>query len=304
MDIIRLYNDYGIEYRTEGHKHTRSGWVNTECPFCTGNPGLHLGWNLKDEYFYCYRCGWKSTVKTISMLTHLQTYEVVDLLPKYGINRTIIKQVIQSKKQFQLPTHTSFLKSSHKRYLIERGFNPDKLELMWGIKGTNPVSKLGSLSYKYRIIIPFIWNGEIVSFDSRDITDEAMNKYQACPAEYETIPHKAILYGNQEEWNPNLGICVEGPTDVWRIGYQAFATSGIQYTHEQVRVMSNTFRRIAVVYDDDPQAQVQAKKLVAELKFRNVDAFNVQIKGDPGSMNEKEVRELIGFINLTKAFRK
>lgn len=46
MDIVRLYHDYGVDHRTEGHKHCRPGWVNTECPFCEGNKGFHLGWNI------------------------------------------------------------------------------------------------------------------------------------------------------------------------------------------------------------------------------------------------------------------
>ena len=68
MDIIRLYRDYGIDHKAEGHKHTRPGWVNTECPFCTGNPGMHLGWNLKEEYFFCWRCGWHAPITTLSEL--------------------------------------------------------------------------------------------------------------------------------------------------------------------------------------------------------------------------------------------
>jgi len=69
--------------------------------------------------------------------------------------------------------------------------------------------------------------------------------------------------------------------------------SGIQYTHEQIRVISNTFKRVAIVFDDEPQAQNQARKLVADLRFRNVDAWNVEIKGDPGSMKQKDADELV-----------
>jgi len=48
------------------------------------------------------------------------------------------------------------------------------------------------------------------------------------------------------------------------------------------------FKRIFVVYDDDPQAIVQAKKLIAELMFRGVEAIRVSIVGDPGSMKQDE----------------
>lgn len=296
MDIIRLLKDYGIDHITEGNKHCSPGWVQVHCPFCTGSKSYHLGWNINEEFWHCWRCGWKSPTKALAELLKIQPYEIPEILKRYGINRTVIQQKIVEKKPLKLPSGLSYLKSSHKKYLIERGFNPDELAEKWMIQGTGPVSRLDNVSYRFRIFIPFYWNAEIVSFDSRDITGKQQNKYQACPAYYETIGHKQILYGDQENWNPELGICVEGPTDVWRLGQQAFATSGIQYTRNQVRVMSSIFKRIAVVYDDDPQAQVQAKKLVAELRFRGVDAWNVSITGDPGSLTNKKAKELLNYI--------
>ena len=56
MDIERIYRDYNIPHATEGHKHCREGWVNTACPFCSGNEGLHLGYNNADDYYFCWRC--------------------------------------------------------------------------------------------------------------------------------------------------------------------------------------------------------------------------------------------------------
>jgi hypothetical protein len=50
------------------------------------------------------------------------------------------------------------------------------------------------------------------------------------------------------------------------------------------------------VYDDEIQAQSQAKKLVAELRFRGVDAWNVSIQGDPGSLTNKKAKELLNYI--------
>ncbi len=44
-------------------------------------------------------------------------------------------------------------------------------------------------------------------------------------------------------------------------------------TPAQLRVIAKTFNRVAVVFDDEPQATEQAYRLVEDLKFRNVDAF-------------------------------
>jgi hypothetical protein len=296
MDIIRLYNDFSVDYKTEGHKHTRQGWVNTECPFCVGNPGYHLGWNIQEEYFMCWRCGWHPPISTISTLLKVSTNQVPDLLVLYGVNRTIITQKKKDKKEFSLPSNITGLGEIHKRYLKQRHFSPEVIEKKWKITGTGPVSKLDKIFYKYRILIPFVWNGQVVSFDSRDVTNKQMQKYMACPEEREIINHKHILYGNQEMWEKR-GICVEGPTDVWRLGERAFATSGIRYTQEQVRVIANSFKEVAVVFDGEFQAQVQASKLVSELKFRGVDAWIESLKGgDPGSLVQRDANSLVKYI--------
>ena len=115
----------------------------------------------------------------------------------------------------------------------------------------------------------------------------------ACPKERERIHHKHILYGKQEEWK-STGICVEGITDVWRFGIIAFATFGIEYTPVQLRQIAKTFQRVPVVFDgEESQSIKQANKLVADLKFRGVDAFRVDIDGDPGSMSQEEANYLI-----------
>lgn len=299
MDIVRLYKDFGVTYYTEGHKHTRPGWVNTECPFCTGNVGVHLGWNVVEEYYVCWRCGWHPPLKTLSAILELPQQKVREIVVHYGVNRSVLNYKAKDKKEFRLPTGVQELGESHKEYLLSRKFNPDTIQKLWGVKATGPISKIDKISYKFRIVIPFFWNGEMVSFDSRDITGKQKEKYQACPKEYEKVEHKHILYGNQEAWQ-STGIGVEGPTDVWRMGELSCATSGIKYRPEQVKVIAHTFKRFAVVFDDDPQAIVQANKLVAELRFRGVDSWREPIKGDPGGLSDKDAKELVNRIMKRK----
>ena len=293
MDVLRLYRDFSVPHATDGHKHTRAGWVNTSCPHCSGNVGMHLGWNLHDEYFMCWRCGWHPPVDTLSKLLRVNKFETANILKHYGINKSIIKEIPKDKKPFKFPSGIQEeLREVHKRYLISRKFDPKVIEDVWKIKSAGPVSSLDGISYANRIIIPFYWNGQAISFDSRSVSPDSEVRYKACPIEREDIEHKSILYGNQEEWE-STGIGVEGPTDVWRLGARACATSGIKWRHRQVRVIAQTFKRFAVVFDDDPQAVVQANKLVAELKARNVDAWRVPIKGDPGGLSDREAKELV-----------
>lgn len=297
MDILRLYQDYSVSYQTEGHKHCRPGWVNTECPHCTGNPGLHLGYNLQGDYYVCWRCGFHPIAPTIAKLIHVGEPKARTIIHQYGLlipTHTKESKVKIRAKAHRLPSNTVPLQRNHKRYLESRGFDPDLLEREWNLLGTGPYSKLDNTHYKHRIIIPFFWDTQQVSFDSRDITGKDQNRYKACPKDRELVPHKEILYGKQSKWK-DTGICVEGPTDVWRLGVNSFATSGIKYTPKQVRVMAKSFKRIWVMFDDDPQALVQAKKLVSELRFRGVEAmlFESIIASDPGSMKQNDADYLI-----------
>lgn len=296
IDMLRLYEDYSVDYVTEGHKHTRPGWINTECPWCEGNIGYHLGWNVTDGYFHCWRCGGHHTIKTLALLLHLSEKETKRILQNYGGRLPATKESVVKvqRKAFKLPSNLSPLLPSHRMYLKERGFEPETLIKKWKLQSTGPISILDNINYNHRIFIPIVWNGKVVSFTTRDVTECHPLKYISCPKSRELICHKEILYGLQDEWH-DFGICVEGPTDVWRLGNIAFATFGIQYTLAQVRVMAKTFRRIAVLYDNDPQATIQADKLVAELRFRGVEAFRIECieASDPGNMSQKEADYLV-----------
>lgn len=292
MDVIRIYNDFNVPYITEGHRHARDGWVNTECPFCTGNPGYHLGWNIADEYFVCWRCGFHPPFRALSFILNIPSYEIMSVLSAYTVNRTPYKKKEKNKKEFALPSNVGKLFNAHKSYLKNRGFNYKQLIKTWNLKATGRYSRLDNINYNARIIIPFYWNGAVVSFDSRAIFDTKIGKYKACPEEREIIGHKRILYGKQEYWH-DTGIVVEGPFDVWRLGTAACSVSGINYTHAQVKILSKTFNKVAVVFDSEPQAQKQAQKLIADLRFRGIDAWNVQVKDDPGSLKQHEADELV-----------
>ena len=155
------------------------------------------------------------------------------------------------------------------------------------IQSTGPASRLDTTDFKHRIIIPIFWHGKTVSFQGRIIRDGVEPKYKACPKDRELIHHKHILYGRSDKWG-DVGICVEGVTDVWRFGDPAFAVFGIEYKRQQIRKIAKIFRRVAVVFDDDPQAVRQADKLVTQLRLLGVDAWRESVVGDPGGMDQAE----------------
>lgn len=303
MNILDLYQDYHVQYWTEG-KNVSTGWVNVACPFCADTSN-HLGYNLDKNYFRCWKCGPHPLSLTLSRLLSVDERSVHTIIQQYGGRPKPFVSATQMDigiKQYRLPSPTGVLSKRHRAYLTKRGFDTIRLETEWGLLGTGPLSILDGINYKFRIIAPIIWDGKQVSFQSRDITNHHPLRYMACPKPREIIHHKHILYGQQARWY-ETGICVEGITDVWRLGENAFATFGIEYTHNQVGEMAKHFERIAILFDDEPQAQAQAHKLMGELRFRGVKAHVYTIKGDPGGMEQKDADRLVREI-VTKGWVK
>ena len=295
FNVLQLYKDYHVSYQTEGHKHCRPGWANIPCPFCTGNPGLHLGVTVDGGRFYCWRCGWHPASKVMSVILNKSEFEAKKILRQYAIGFVLSPEVHSKigRKLLKFPSNTTPLQKNHIKYLEnKRHFDAAQLEERWGLMGTNVLSMLDGTNYAHRILCPVYWDGKLVTFQCRDITDKHKLKYLACNKEREVIHHKDILYGMQEAWG-DTGICVEGITDVWRLGFPAFATFGIEYTHKQIRAMKKHFKRVFVLFDDEPQAVLKAEQLVSELQFRGVFSEKVSIYGDPGGMAQADANYLV-----------
>lgn len=294
MNITQLYRDYSVYIAVPGDKHFRDGWVNTPCPFCSGNIGNHLGFNLDGNYFFCWRCGGKNTAQAISELTGITLTNAKELIKKYGGEDTdyIPKQKKVSLSPFAFPSMIGPLEHRHRKYLIKRGFKPEDLEEEWELKGSGPISKLDDSKYNHRIIAPIYWNGEIVSFQGRDITDKNPPKYKACPKARELIEHQTILY-KHPYYKSKTGIAVEGIADVWRIGRPAFATFGIEYTQQQVFAILENYDNVLIWFDPERQAQVKAKQLKSDLIAGGVNVSLYKSEKDPGDTSQQEINNIL-----------
>ena len=291
MKIEKLLTDYGIDFATT-HKNIRDGWIGLpDCPFCGSSDKYHLGYSLDENYFSCWQCGGHGVEYTLQKILHISRDKAVELIRKYG-GKTKEKRkpakIKAGSQRFKLPPGQLNITPRHEAYLRGRGFDDvDALVNQWGLMGTAPIAKIDQLNYGNRILAPIFWGTQIVSFQARDITGQAFAKYMACPPEREIISHKHVLYGIPGYWGKK-GICVEGIVDVWRFGVDSFATLGIKYTRQQLKTIKDHFEEITVIYDPEKQAQIQARKLVNELKFNGVKAKTLNIHSDPGDLSQEE----------------
>lgn len=298
FDCRKFFEDHGIDY-SDGesqHKHCRPGWINIECLFCTGNPGLHLGYNEMSGYFRCWRCGYHSIDEVLKALLGVPWSKAKDVKTFYG-GKTGRQIPVFSPKykdvKVALPEGTGPLKRRHKQYLRERGFNPKILEDIWNICGTGGYGK-----YKERIIAPIYYKGELVSYQGRDITGKSDIRYKACRKDDEKILHQEVIYGHDLTDKHSI-VLVEGIIDAWRLGPGAGATFGLGISSGQLKILSK-YKNIFTCRDfTDPQAIKEAEMITAELSLLgcNVEMIWIEEGTDPGDMKQEDadwlMRELL-----------
>ena len=133
INIIKLYQDFNISFQLPGHKHVRHGWIGTECPFCSGHSGFHLGYCIdpSSKYagrFICWRCGGKKTNKTFAQLLKIQEDSVWATISAYSTKSDYYFHISTQKrkaeeetgKTLSLPSGTKQMSFCHRDYLRNR----------------------------------------------------------------------------------------------------------------------------------------------------------------------------------------
>lgn len=296
FDAISFFQQFGIDYRMEGHKHCRNGWVQIRCPFCFGNEGWHLGYEFEKDWWNCWRCGFHRTWDVLLALLGSRSL-AKECLAKFRGRETFRQRKKAERKTavLELPPGLQPLTKRARKYLEGRRFDPDLLEVVWRIQST---SNFGDL--KYRIYAPIYLNHRLVSWQCRDVTGKSNLRYLGQSQDKEIVNNKDTLYGIDHVIGQSC-LIVEGITDVWRFGPGAVATFGIKYRQSQVIMLLNRFSTFHVLFDPaDPQAQIQANRLSRDLAAfgRSVKVWMPDTELDPGDMPQDDadafMREILG----------
>lgn len=285
MRLTDVFDECVIEYKVEGsHHHSSRGFVNTDCPFCSPRSNrFRLGWSLNYRFASCWTCGKVDRLDALVQLSGRSPTECLGLLRNLdGDYSTPLEKPVG---KLVLPTGLGPLQNIHKSYLRMRGFDPDELVKLWGIQGIGLHSSLA-----WRIFIPVHFQGKVVSWTTRAVTDDTRYRYVTAKAEEESMRAKDILYG--ECFVRHAVIIVEGPIDAWRMGPGAVALMGLSYTRAQVsRIAKYPVR--CVVFDSEPRARMRAKQLCQALEVFPGSTHQVELSSaDPGSASKKEIQLL------------
>jgi DNA primase len=283
MNIIELLSEYNIDYRTEGHEHCRTGWVQIDCPFCSAESlRYRMGINLQYGYANCWHCGHKSLNYILVKLLKISFKAVEKLTGKIQHERI---EKIKHTGTYQEPSHIGKLTLTHKQYLRSRGFNTQQIKKLWHIRALGIAPRL-----QWRIFIPIIYHGQRVSWTTRSLNNKQKGKYISASPEEESIPHKHLIYG--EDYCRHSIVVVEGPLDVWAGGPGFGALFGLSYTSKQVERISKYNTR-AICFDNQPEAKRIAKKLTNDLSVYPGETYNITLDSkDAGEAKQYELERI------------
>ena len=300
MNFQKLFEDYKIDYSLK----TNRGWVNTKCIYCGGS-SYKLGFNPTEDYCTCFACGSHNLKDTLSKLLAISKKDIDEVIEQYKGRMTLLNKLngkrIGLASELKLPTDT--FTPMERKYLTSRNFNPKLLHDKYKVVGGGIVG-----DWKYRIIIPVIINGKIVSWTGRSILEKSkldelkIPRYKNLSIEESVINPKECLFNLDYAKNKTV-VLTEGAFDVMRLGDDFICTFGTSLTQSQIKELKMRYEKIFSMFDNEPEAQEKAKKYGMMLSsvgvdVEIVDAYSDFNKNDGGELNDEEVkiiRKELGF---------
>jgi len=287
----RAYLDAkNIKYFTSG-KNTLKNAVSTRCPFC-GDRTNHL--NIFPDATRCWKCGYhslKDYVKEIEQCNWNKVNLILKQFPLDIFNQSDIveHEEIIHPKIFKMPHEfkTKF-PEKHKNYLEKRGFNWYDLRNKYGLLAADNYGE-----YAFRIIIPIIMDGKIVSFTSRDVTGKQSLKYKNHPDKYSLLPRNEWVMGIDDIKGDTI-VITEGPLDYLKFGAGAVSLLTANFTTAQMnRIRKKGVRRVFIGFDPDEAGLAMREKMEQSLSWADDISFiNLEEGCDIGDLSNGEIKEL------------
>ena len=291
MNFVKLFNDYNVEYDTRVNK----GWTNVTCPFCDDKT-FNGGFNNAGDYYHCWKCGGHNFKQALARTVNIPFNEIDTLIEQYAGRNSVLNTL--NKKQAKatkltLPTDT--FTPAERKYLKERNFSPKLLHEKYKIVGGGITG-----SWKYRIIIPLVLNGKIVSWTARTILSKQQQqklkipRYKNLSIKQSVVDPKSILY-NLDHCEDKIAVLTEGAFDVIRMGDGFFCSFGTELTQSQISMIKQRFEKVFIMFDNEEEAQTKARKFGLQIasigvEVELVDCYGDFNKNDAGELNEKEVQ--------------
>ncbi len=287
MTFADLLTRYGVDHRPPGsHHHSGPNYHSINCPYCAGTGKFRMGFHLTRKFFTCFCCGYKPVWMVLRDITHESRETVDSLIAGLGVSRHRISEADSKPRgKLKIPVGVGELLPAHRRYLKQRGFDPEELTTLWGVQGIGIAPALS-----WRIWIPIRdAAGVTVSWTTRSIVGSGIRYITARPEE-ESVGSKDLLFG--EDMCRHAVLVTEGPLDAMAIGPGAVATLGMKVSKKQITRIAR-FPVRCLVFDHEDEAQQRAKKLCEDLSVFAGETYRIILSGkDAASSPKEEIQEL------------
>jgi hypothetical protein len=291
MNFEKLFRDYNVPYSLRINR----GWVNCNCPYCdTKSTSFNLGFNPAGNYYHCWKSKHNYPIRQVlSTLLNVSESSIDNILMDYqGAGETLSEKKTSKINYLELPTNT-FTKAERK-YLKSRDFDPKYLYKKYHIVG-------GGIDgdWKFRIIIPVYYQGQLLSWTGRSILSKGRLKQLDIPRYKNLSIEKSIknikeLFFNIDNCKSDTVVLTEGAFDVLRFDGNAICSMGTELTESQINLLASRFRKIFILFDNEPEAQEKARIFGLQLssigiEVEIVNAFEDFGKNDMGECSREEI---------------
>jgi len=306
MELKEFLDEYDIEYWEKG-KNVQHGCVNIQCPFCDDTSN-HLGIRLRDHSVKCWKCGKKSFINLVKTLLDVSYKEAREISKKIetsiktpGTDIDLYQRLIDTEGFCYIPKEsTVHFPKLHKNYLRERGFAPLKLIRKYRLRAVYTTGK-----YAFRIIIPIYKDHKLISFTSRDITDQSDIPYLHASPEESLIKAKQCVYNIDTVPEYGEGVLVEGVFDCWKLGDKCMCTLGTNLSGQQyTEIAKKNLKRLYVMNDNDRAgkiaARITAQALAPVVRHVEILSFVGVLKKveDPGKLTREQAEVIMRELGL------
>jgi hypothetical protein len=281
-----LFQANGIQFITEG-KNVGSALLSVQCPFCDDH-SYHCG-VFEEGNFSCWRCSEKGGFyKLVKELIGMSYGEFNLFLGEAAMSSSPIRLPVKEKKQYEDVVWPVCSKEINgdlhpllESFLEKRSFTVEDCK-----KYEARFCRVGE--YALRLIIPVFYKKKLVSFQGRDVTGRAKEKYMSAISDI-----KSYLY-DYDFLEGDRIIITEGVFDVWRIGTGATCTFGTQMTDRQSELVVK-YRPKEVIFAWDGDAYIKAKKQAKQLLplVDKVKVLRLPEGEDPDSLGKERLLDLI-----------
>lgn len=299
FNFLKYCDDYSIDYVTSSGNLSR-GWLLAlkDCPFCGSKDHYHLGVPSQGNRCYCWRCGGHSLYSITRELTpSVNYYTLLEAYAGWVDDRAILKKKKVTHAE-SVPFDFEPLGKVARKYLSKRGFDPDVLQDRYKFRDGGCVG-----DYKFRVIIPIIYNGVVVSYQGRSYNPLVEPKYKFLPEEKSVVNPKHIFF-NLDNAVKDTVIITEGVLDCIKLAgdncSDVIASLGISTSEDQVRLIAERYKKVFMLYDPEDVAQQKARKMASKIgalgvKVEVVDTEEPYDLGDtPWEECEQIKKELLG----------